>query len=230
METSMFVLAFDVERSGPCETHDTIAIGASVLDSDFQEHASLLLEGYIPGETNFDPECWEEFWTNHLDVLENIKYTGDKHKGDREKEMIEAFHAFRQLWEKRAAESGKELVLASDNPVFDGGSINSLMAKYLPEGTRPIPYTATTPQTYEHLVSVDDVRNGMFMHYEMEKKMVGTLYDIPPKAKLHTHTPDCDAYSIAHDLLVAYGINNNSIKLRKCPHSAMTKADADAAM
>jgi hypothetical protein len=204
----VLVLAFDIERSGPCRTHDTIAIGASVLDSSFLERATLLLKGYNKETVVFDARCWREFWCTKANVLEHLAYKGGKTKREREREMIEEFHTFRITWENIAALEGCRLVLASDNPVFDGGYINDLMAKHMPYGTLPIPYTASRPQQYTHLVSVDDVRDGMSM---LMKKTILDTYNIPVKAKLHTHTPDCDAYSIAHDLQVAYGIKNGMV-------------------
>ena len=100
MSTGKIVLSFDIERSGATREYDTLALGASVVDENFQELDRYYCNCYFPTETNFEPRCWNEFWSKNLDVLEYIKYTGDKTKAEREREMIEGFQNFRAKWEK----------------------------------------------------------------------------------------------------------------------------------
>ena len=90
-DINRFVLAFDIERSGATTEYDTIALGASVVDSNFKELDRYYCNCYFPKETKFEPRCWEQFWSKHLETLDLLVYTGDKTKLEREKEMIFAF-------------------------------------------------------------------------------------------------------------------------------------------
>jgi hypothetical protein len=84
-------LAFDIERSGATNKNETIAIGASVVDEDFNKLDSLLLLGYVHRKTQFEQRCWDEFWSKHVYVLDSLKYDGQLNYNDRQKEMIEQF-------------------------------------------------------------------------------------------------------------------------------------------
>ena len=55
---SELVLAFDVEYSGI----ETIAIGASIMDSEFKELDNFFEGIYIKTETEFSERCWKQFW------------------------------------------------------------------------------------------------------------------------------------------------------------------------
>jgi hypothetical protein len=220
------VLAFDIERSGGGGVHETIAIGASVLDATFRELDTLFLPCYFPPGSSepsvFEKRCWDEFWCSNKDVLDKLVYTGGLCKAARQTEMIEAFQAFRVKWEAKALqETQTMLILASDNPVFDGGYINSLIGAHLPSGTLPIPYTATFPQAYRPFVGVHDMQGGMLMAIDPARTdswghscRVAQLYGLPPARKKHTHLPDEDAYTIAYDLQVLYGIQAGRITRR----------------
>jgi len=91
------VLAFDIEHSGT----EVIAIGASVVDSNFKELDRFLFGNYTHGVTNFSERCWREFWSKNEGILKIIKYTGnqDLPKKLREKEMITQFQNFRSKWD-----------------------------------------------------------------------------------------------------------------------------------
>ena len=63
------VLAFDIERSDTFDCHNTIGIGACVVDENLKELDSLLLEGFIPTFVDFEPRCWEQFWSKNQNKL-----------------------------------------------------------------------------------------------------------------------------------------------------------------
>lgn len=68
----MLVLAFDIERSGAFMRHQTIAIGASVVNEDYQELDSFLACNYRPTETVFEERCRSEFWANNQHILKRL--------------------------------------------------------------------------------------------------------------------------------------------------------------
>jgi hypothetical protein len=135
-----YVLAIDIERSGGRSQDRTIAIGASVVGPDMREKDRLLLRAYRPSTvtepTQFEPQCWQSFWVKNQDVLKQIEYTGTSSVSEREKEMIVALQEFRSKWERKISKlGGPMLMLASDNPVFDGGYLNQLIFTHLDPGT-----------------------------------------------------------------------------------------------
>lgn len=158
MSGSKIVLAFDIERSGATGEYETLAIGASVVDNEYKELDRYYCNCYFPKETKFEPRCWDQFWSKNLDALEYIKYTGDKTKTEREREMIEGFQNFRAKWEKYAEDNKQEYYLVSDNNVYDGGFINELIYKYMPE-TLPIPYYASN-KSYESFFESHSMAKG----------------------------------------------------------------------
>lgn len=205
------VLAFDIERSGAFDDNHTIAIGASVLDDNFVELDSLLLLGYVPGEVKFEERCLNEFWSKMPTLLERLTYTGPLTFLERQAEMIRTFHAFRAKWEDYAAENNCNLSLCCDNSVFDGGFINKMMFQYMP-GTLPIPYS--TKSKYSSFWETHSMQKGLLMHTDPKFMNVpwglhisiASLYDVPQRQVLHDHNPANDAYTIAHELQVLYGI------------------------
>lgn len=60
------VLAFDIERAGGTPEYDTIAIGASVVDQDFNLLDELFLPCFYDEITRFESVCWEGFWSKNL--------------------------------------------------------------------------------------------------------------------------------------------------------------------
>lgn len=218
------VLAFDIERSGPRLEHDTIAIGASVLDWTFKELDRLCLLGYFPEpdslgvKTVFYPQTWEEFWSKHQDVLEALIYTGPKTKKEREKEMIQEVQAFRKKWELKAEENNLKLEVCTDNNVFDGGFINCLLFEH----TRQLPLPYNTLGEYKPFWETHSEQRGLLMAVDPEFKQdwgysqrIMELYDVPARMeKLHDHNPANDAYTIAFDQQVLLHIRDGKIKLK----------------
>lgn len=213
-------LAFDIERSGATDQYDTIAIGASVLDEEFKELDSLLVLGYVENKTKFEPRCWDEFWSKNVDMLNTLKYTGELKYEDRQKEMIEQFQAFRAKCELWCKENKHELLLVSDNCVYDGGFINNMIYKYMPD-TLPIPYSASE-QKYESFQETHSILNGILKVVDPEfckewgfTKRVEELFEVPEKKVSHDHNPANDAYYIAFDHQICNAIANGRIKLRQ---------------
>jgi hypothetical protein len=214
------VLAFDIERSGCGKEHDTIAMGASVVDSNMNELDNFFFKCYIPGETNFEQRCMDEFWSKNLEVLKTLEYHGDKTKKVLELEMITGFQNFRKKWELFAEENGKTLVLASDNKVYDGGFVNQLIFEHLP-GTLPIPYSAGK-QKYSAFYETHSEQRGLLFsvdsgydkNWGFTDRIIELYSGMPEPKKMHDHNPANDAYSIAFDQQVLFGIREGKFTLK----------------
>jgi hypothetical protein len=211
------VLAFDIERSGAGLKHDTIAIGASVLDHEFKELDRLFLPGYTD-ETKFEQRCMDEFWSQNKDVLETLRYTGQSSYQERQKEMIMEFQNFRKKWEIHAMQNNLRIELISDNNVFDGGFINKLIGDYT--GDMLLPYSASG-RKYKSFWETHSEQRGLLMvidpsykkNYGFTKRIY-ELYDVSKPDRKHDHNPANDAYTIGYEQQVLLNIQNGRIKLR----------------
>lgn len=222
--TQRIVLAFDIERSGGRVMDDTIAIGASVVDEHFHELDFLFLPAYYPQNTRcptkFEPRCWNEFWVKHQPTLATLEYKGQLSKHQREEEMIKEFHAFRAKWEAYADAKGIEYLLVSDNPIFDGGFINDLLYKHMPN-VLPIPYRAST-QKYDSFLDTHSEQRGLLFSVDPSHtknwgvtRRIGEIYDVPAVKKRHDHNPANDAYTIAHEQQVLFAIQEGRIQRKQ---------------
>lgn len=215
-------MAFDIERSGGRNEHETIGIGATIVDHNLNELDSLFLQGYFPKSTNFEQRCWEEFWSKYEDKLNILTYEGPLTKEERQQEMIIQFQQFRKKWEKYAVDNGIELLLVSDNNVYDGGFINDLIYRYLPN-TLPIPYS--TAAKYRPFFETHSEQKGFLMavdpHFDQNwgfQKRIGELYEVPKMKRKHDHNPANDAYTIAFEQQVLFAIQRGDIKRKKVEH------------
>lgn len=220
-------LAFDIERSGGGNTHETIGIGASVVDNNFEERDSLFLPGYFPKShktpTVFEQRCWDEFWCKQSHTLDLLEYTGDLTKEERQKEMIVQFQEFRAKWEQYANDNNLKLELVADNNVYDGGFINDMIFKYLPD-TLPLPYTAGRvdgKQQYKSFWETHSEQRGLLAVVDPSfkqnwgyTKRIAELYEVPDQKKDHDHNPSNDAYSIAFEHQVLLNIRDGKIQRR----------------
>ena len=110
------------------------------MNEKYEELSSLCLCGYSKKETKFENNCWTYFWKNNLDMLLSLEYKGKLSYIDRQKEMITEFQNFRLTWENYAKKNKMQLILVSDNNAFDGGLINAMILKYIPDDL-PVPFT-----------------------------------------------------------------------------------------
>jgi hypothetical protein len=214
---SKLVLAFDIERSGATSVYDTIAIGACVLNENYEKLDSYFCNCYFPESTKFEKRCYDEFWSKHLDVLESFVYTGDKTKYAREYEMIRGFQDFRIKWEVYAKENNFELFLCSDNNLYDGGFVNELIYTHL-QNVLPIPYTAAK-QEYETFFETTSMQKGLLLTHGISIdwglfKEIKNLYYVPELAICHDHNPVNDAYTIAFEMMIMLNIQSNDHKFK----------------
>ena len=116
------VLSIDIETSG-CNLIDNgiLAIGYCIgnLDGEvvFKDRINMLLDDGC----YFEERCVKEFWSKHEDVLKIIQEDAvGPHIGIRS--FVDMVYDLEDQY---------ELIIISDNPVFDIGFINYYMAKYL---------------------------------------------------------------------------------------------------
>lgn len=217
---SVITLAFDIERSGAFHTNDTVAIGASVVDSDFNELGSLFVPMYHRNNTVFEQRCLDEYWSKNQELLDLFEYKGNLSKKDQYRDAITIFHNFRSHWEKYAKDNGKTFVLVSDNNVYDGGYINNLMFDHLAEDP-PIPYSALTKK-YEIFWETHSMQRGLLIVVDPEfdgswglSDRIAKLFDVPETDHVRIeHHPTSDAFTIAYDYQVLMGIRCGSIQRR----------------
>jgi hypothetical protein len=221
--TNPLVLAFDIERSGSRDEHDTIALGASVVDFKFDEVDSLFVKCYFPDDTRWEARCYDEFWSKNLDILNVLKYEGPNNKDEQTKYMIDAFQAFRQKWEDLAKTQGTTLELVSDNKVYDGGFVNRLIFDHYPNKLG-LPFSvgsAEVGQQYSSFWETHSTQRGILMlanpNFRSDWNLSGQiekLFDVPkpPVTKTHDHRPDNDAYTIAREQQILLGIREGRIK------------------
>lgn len=210
------ILAFDIERSGGRSQDRTIAIGASVVDSNFQQLDSFFEYSYVPNVTTFEDRAWTEFWSKNTDILDMLVYRGPKSIEEKELEMITLFHEFREKWELKA---GDNFILCCDNSPFDVHYINELYGKYLPD-VLPMPYSAYS-QEYSPLWETHSMQKGLFASVDPGytsdwgfTKRIEELFKIPkmPESMTHNHLPHHDAYTIATELHVLLKIQSGEIE------------------
>lgn len=213
-----YAMSFDIEKLGSHEQFLTCAIGASFWLFT-QEDAESKPKGkeidYFFGscmpddydESMFEPRCWNEFWKNKTDFLDNF---AERRTHETEDEMHEAFLDYmRDCW-KTADDEGCELLILSDCAVYDGGFVNDWIMRAYPDTTakdqvRPLPYSPYD-NSFENLIDVSDVAKGICMSKGLENgsKTWGCLdalekiYELPEKSKeLKDHWPEHDSYRIA---------------------------------
>lgn len=221
--SNTIVLAFDIERSGSRVDNETIAIGASVVNSDLKELESLFLTGFFTPDhrtpTIFEKRCWEEFWSKYPDSLKILEYKGDLGKVERQREMCEIFQMFRERWEIYAYDNKVNLEIVADNNVYDGGFINDMICKHTSD--LPIPFTASSPQKYRSFWETHSEQRGLLMAVDPSFKKnwgfgerIRELYNVPVMIRSHDHNPANDSYTIAFEQQVLLGVRDGRIRKR----------------
>ncbi len=213
---SFWVLAFDIERSGPTEKYDTIAIGATVLNSDFRVLGELMETAYSKEETIFDKRCYDEFWSKHISILNQLENTTKLSHAEKQKNMITNFVNFVKAWETEARKQNILLYRVCDNSSFDVHFINILISKYI-EGILPFPYELSTNK-YGHVwethsmmkgaLLILDPKNGRYKNSGFSKMLSKKFPFLPPCVVQHDHLPNHDAHKIAHDFLCLLHMSN----------------------
>lgn len=238
-QKNTYVLAFDIERSGARDEHQTIAIGASVVDSNLEEVGSFFETNFRSGghldenkilteENNvrrnnvtfFEPRCWNEFRRKNTHILKKLEYKGNQTMKQQEKRMTRKFQEFRSHWERMAQEEKTTLDLVSDNNVYDGGFINQLIFQHTKD--QPLPYSASRPQTYQPFWEVFSMQKGMLSALGPSfnsdwglSKDIAETFCLPKHVNQHDHMPHNDAYTIAWDYHILKKIQSGDIKPMK---------------
>lgn len=213
------VLAFDVETSGACPfRHNILSLGAVVVDTDGKKHDEMRADAYVPDDTVFEPRCKRTFWHNKLDLLARFKVKPGVTRKQAEESMFEQFHSFRLKWERLAAQSGQNLIVATDNKAFDVQWVNYLYA--MNSSLNGLPYTATPhlddegvlTQSYGTCVETHSMQMGALMLHDkgrltewgcteavIREFEVESPWAHEPQSQ---HEPVADSFSIAAEYLM----------------------------
>ena len=221
------ILAYDIERSGPRRSDDTIAIGAVIMDgTTAQLLGTFFAAGYIKSVTRFDERCWAEFWVHHPKALEQLVYTGPLSFHKRQQEMIVKFQAFRSRAEHLARVRRVELALVTDTQVFDTGCLNQMIERHTRD--LPLPYRVSDQQ-YSTIWNVFSMQRAAVMLVDPLFKgcrgfarRLSELYNVPASPFQHNHVPDKDAAHIAYDFWVLRQIALGHIARRPVSSPALT--------
>ena len=207
-----WVLAFDIERAGATEEFDTIAIGATVLDSNYVALGSYLSTCYVPGETRFEKKCYDEFWSKHKHILKALENVDTKlSRKEKEKQMITGFVDFVKAWENKAQQQHVQLHRVCDNSPFDVHFINILIYEYYNSTLNPFPYQFNTRQ-YGSLWETHSMMKGFLLATNNAEKarsknwgfsgIIRKMYPHLPKCAItQDHMPHHDAHVIAHQFI-----------------------------
>jgi hypothetical protein len=190
----VYALAIDLERSGSTPSGRVIAIGASVVDENFEQLDSLYAPCFMPKEVGFDLSVMQEFWLGdelkELDlyrkgekpmraplpvseVLRRIAAdtprTSTEGKPirtqcDAEIDALDKLVYFVQKWENKAEQDKAILKRCSDNVVFDIGKVNNLLAQYRPD-ILAMPFKWTTGK-YGTLFDVHQTQRGLLLAHD----------------------------------------------------------------
>lgn len=109
------LVAFDVEATGPRFDNEVNMVGVAFLFPDQKE--DFKFEICIKTKNPFDPVCYQEFWSEHLDTLKYIE--------EHAKEPEEAWNTFLEIWEGFMAMHSNILIVGDclhfDLPAIDRG-------------------------------------------------------------------------------------------------------------
>jgi len=181
-----YILAVDIERTGPAFRYGVWSIGACFGTDD-----GTILETFISSKTavdekDYDPETWTEFWSKLPVIRERVNsFAVEDH--------IREFHVWLEALETRYGPFGRKhtskvkLSLASDNPGYDFGH---LMVEFHKHG-----YERGVAEMFSDYVSTDDPseqENGLIPDEREEAKKFITAG--------HTHDPLDDAIAIFQHL------------------------------
>lgn len=208
---SFWVLAFDIERSGATEKYDTIAIGATILSSDYRVLGEYLRTSYSKEDTVFEKRCQDEFWYKNMDILEQLENKEkDLSYHDKQKNMITGFVNFVKSWEIEARKQNVILYRVCDNSPFDVSFINSLIHKFYDnDEVLPLPYEFSTNK-YGSLWETHSMMKGILMvlnpikghkNWGFAKTLQQMFPFLPPCVVQHDHLPNHDAHAIAHEFI-----------------------------
>ena len=181
-----YILAVDLERTGPSFRYGVWAIGACFGTDDGTILETVIGSKAAMDERDYDPKTWDEFWSKLPDIRNRINsFAVDNH--------MRLFHQWLEALETRYGPFGRKhtskvkLSLASDNPGYDFGH---LMVEFRKHG-----YEHGVAEMFDDYVSTDDPseqENGLMPDERKEAVKMITAG--------HTHDPLDDAIVIFQHL------------------------------
>jgi hypothetical protein len=190
----VYALAIGLERSESAPVGRVIAIGASVVDENFNQLDRLYAPCFKPVDVGFEYRCVKECWLgDELKELEKYrageqptpaslpvskvlqKIADDtplvnadgkpiRTQQDAEIDALDKLIYFVQKWEVKAEQDKALLKRCSDNVIYDIGSINAMVAQYRPDIPQ-MPYSWTTGK-YGTLFDVHQTQRGLLLAHD----------------------------------------------------------------
>jgi len=195
-EATDLVYAFDIETGGATYSHPVLSIGATVLDNKYTLLDKKKFNGF--GVKDLDQEkemallekrCIDEFLSQFPEVLSSSRV--DETFEQAQRNMIVSFIQNRDMWQKYADENKLKFHLVSDNAIFDGGFVNSLITKYIPD---KLSLVYNYKKKYSSVKDVNDISKGL----EWCKPKFLSTFKFQKCQVSHDHNCANDAHTIAH--------------------------------
>lgn len=151
-------VAFDIERSGPMKSDETFAIGVAWSNDGKEIESTTIRHPLIKSKSKqgweiewktlgWHMKTFEEFWSNHLDVLNDLFPEG---------KFDEMHIALNDVIEKLESES-KKITYLFDTAHYDATYINMLL---LENSKAPLQVRRDT-SSYNPSIEVDSYKNGI---------------------------------------------------------------------
>lgn len=218
----IFTLAVDIEKVGARLGGDIVAIGAVLMDRDFQVYKKFFEKCFFD-ESQVDNDT-VDFYEKNKKMFNSFKYNGILNRDERVSEVINKFQDFRRECEEFAKTFDYKLEFVTDNNVFDGGHLNYLIERYTKD--LPIPYSASRDENGNQMYSTffethSELRGVLAMACPKFKEdwrysdKIKEVFDLPEFKIEHDHNPLNDAKTIAYDHIVFLGIRDGIYKLKK---------------
>jgi len=123
--SKIYYIAIDIEKAGDRFTDAILMIGCCLGDESGNVIETKAFCGVVPPNEEFQENCWDEFWSKEQDILAKIRRQSTT-------TMVKDFTAYFTDLDQRfgpfTREGEKQLIILSDNPTYDIGSIDVLLA------------------------------------------------------------------------------------------------------
>lgn len=207
------VFAWDFEGAGKHLDTPVIAFGCCIalLDTNgkFTVHKKSFVPGYNSDRVHFERQCWDEFWVKNQHVLEKIKTSATpfEFRMSVAAEYRLAMEAAMELADVMNA----KLHVVSDNPVYDGGQLCTILQEC---DENPI-YYSPDGKKYRVIENSSSFVRGLVLGLGLSStwpgsgafKLLKEAYELPPEPTTTFHMPDDDAEHIAWEFASAYGVS-----------------------
>ena len=124
-EQKCYYLSIDIERVGADFHYGVLAVGAVFGTTDGTVLAQADFCSTVPPPEQFEPDCWQRFWSQHPAILERINANAtEDHIGKFHTWLLDLEKRYGPFGRKHAEAGGAKLKLVSDNPGYEWGMLS----------------------------------------------------------------------------------------------------------